>query len=233
MFVAVSFAACASGTPSQQVGAAPNLGAFAPTPIEVVERMLELAEVTKDDVVYDLGSGDGRIVIMAAKRYEARGVGVEIDPLLVWFSNRSAKREGVTRLVRFLHQDALTVELSQATVVTLYLTQEANLLLRPILQVNFDRGPAWFRTLITWVTGCRSGSRRSSPKAVRSTSSICGASTSSEPVATRERVGCVAASEAQASTLLTPAAVAGKVAAHSDVRTRGTGPLQMTRRTTP
>jgi SAM-dependent methyltransferase len=134
MFVALSFAACASWTASTGIGAAPNLGTFAPTPTEVVERMLELAEVTRDDVVYDLGSGDGRIVIMAAKRYEARGVGVEVDPLLVWFSNRNAEREGVSRLVRFLHQDALAVDLSGATVVTLYLTQEANLLLRPILQ---------------------------------------------------------------------------------------------------
>jgi predicted RNA methylase len=140
LFVTWSFAACASWTPLNQLGPAPNLGAFVPTPTEVVERMLELAEVTKDDVVYDLGSGDGRIVILAAKRYGARGVGVEIDPLLVWFSNRSAKREGVTHLVRFLHQDALTVDLSQATVVTLYLTQEANLSLRPILQKQLRPG---------------------------------------------------------------------------------------------
>jgi SAM-dependent methyltransferase len=140
LFVALSFSACTSWTPSNQVGAAHNLGAFVPTPIEVVERMLELAEVNKDDVVYDLGSGDGRIVILAAKRYGARGVGVEIDPLLVWFSNRSAKREGVTHLVRFLQQDALTVDLAQATVVTLYLTPEANLSLRPILHKHLRRG---------------------------------------------------------------------------------------------
>jgi hypothetical protein len=79
-------------------------------------------------------------VILAAKRYGARGVGVEIDALLVWFSNRSAKREGVTHLVRFLHQDALTVDLSPATVVTLYLTPEANLALRPILQKQLRPG---------------------------------------------------------------------------------------------
>jgi SAM-dependent methyltransferase len=140
LFVALSIAGCETWTPLSQRGPAPNLGAFVPTPTEVVERMLELAEVTKDDVVYDLGSGDGRIVILAAQRYGARGVGVEIDPLLVWFSNRSAKREGVTHLVRFVHQDALTVDLSPATVVTLYLTQEANLLLRPILQTQLRPG---------------------------------------------------------------------------------------------
>jgi predicted RNA methylase len=140
LFVTLSFAACATSTPPNQVGPGPNLGAFVPTPTEVVERMLEVAEVTPADVVYDLGSGDGRIVILAAKRYGARGVGVEIDPILVWFSNRSAKREGVTHLVRFLHQDAFTVDLSHATVVTLYLTLEANLLLRPTLQKHLRRG---------------------------------------------------------------------------------------------
>jgi predicted RNA methylase len=113
---------------------------FVPTPSEVVERMLELAEVTKDDVVYDLGSGDGRIVILAAKRYGARGVGVEIDPVLVWFSQRDAKRELVDHLVSFRHADALTVDVSPATVVTLYLTQKANVLLRPILRRQLRPG---------------------------------------------------------------------------------------------
>ena len=92
LLVALSFAACGLSNSVDQLGPASNLGAFVPTPREVVERMLELAETTKDDVVYDLGSGDGRIVILAAKRYGARGVGVEIDPRLVWFSDRAAKR---------------------------------------------------------------------------------------------------------------------------------------------
>lgn len=108
--------------------------------MEVVERMLELAEITKDDVVYDLGSGDGRIVILAAKQYGARGVGVEIDPQLVWFSERYAKRERIDHLVIFRHQDALSVDLSPATVVTLYLTKEANLLLRPTLRRQLRPG---------------------------------------------------------------------------------------------
>jgi SAM-dependent methyltransferase len=119
---------------------APNLGAFVPTPIDVVERMLKLAEVTKSDVVYDLGSGDGRIVNLAAERYGARGVGVEIDPQLVWFSRRSAKRAQVEHLVTFLNEDALTVDIASATVVALYLSRNANLLLRPKLQRELRRG---------------------------------------------------------------------------------------------
>ncbi len=132
--------ACAHGTVSGPAQPAPNLGAFVPTPSETIERMLELAEVTADDVVYDLGSGDGRIVILAAKRYGARGVGVEIDPTLVWFSIRNARREHVDHLVTFLHQDALTIDVSPATVVTLYLSPQANRRLRPILQTQLRPG---------------------------------------------------------------------------------------------
>ena len=119
---------------------APNLGRFEPTPIEIAERMLQLAGVTRDDVVYDLGSGDGRIVILAARRYGARGVGVEIDPQLVWFSRREAKRLQVEHLVTFFHADALTANVAAATVVTLYLTPQANLLLRPKLQRELRPG---------------------------------------------------------------------------------------------
>ena len=95
--------------------------------------MLELAEVKKGDVVYDLGSGDGRIVIRAAKKYGARGVGVEIDPDLVQRSRNNARDEGVGDLVEFREQDALTVDVSPATVVTLYMLPEFNAKLRPIL----------------------------------------------------------------------------------------------------
>ena len=107
---------------------------FVPTPFEVVDRMLEMAEVKKVDVVYDLGSGDGRIVIRAAKKYGARGVGIEIDPELVRLSEDRAKKEGVDHLVEFREQDALTVDLSGATVVTLYMLPEFNAKLRPRLQ---------------------------------------------------------------------------------------------------
>lgn len=102
--------------------------------------MLELARITRDDVVYDLGSGDGRIVITAAKRFGARGVGVEIDPRLVWFSRETARREGVENLVRFWNEDALVVDLSEATVVTLYLSPQGNRLLRPKLQRELAAG---------------------------------------------------------------------------------------------
>lgn len=95
--------------------------------------MLELAEVKKGDVVYDLGSGDGRIVIRAAKKYGARGVGVEIDPDLVQRSRAMAKDEGVGPLVEFREEDALTVDVSPASVVTLYMLPEFNAKLRPIL----------------------------------------------------------------------------------------------------
>ncbi len=131
---------CAGLAPPGPQHSAPNLGAFVPTPIEVVERMLQLGEVTEDDVVYDLGSGDGRIVNLAAERYGARGVGVEIDPQLVWFSRRYAKRARVEHLVRFLSEDALTVDIAPATVVTLYLSRDANLLLRPKLHRELRRG---------------------------------------------------------------------------------------------
>jgi ribosomal protein L11 methylase PrmA len=95
--------------------------------------MLELARVTKDDVVYDLGSGDGRIVIMAAQRFGARGVGVEIDPHLVWEAHENAQRAGVADRVHFLVQDLFATDLRAATVVTLYLMQSVNLELRPKL----------------------------------------------------------------------------------------------------
>jgi SAM-dependent methyltransferase len=138
--VAALVVGCAGLDPPGPQGPAPNLGAFVPTPIEVVEQMLKLAEVSQDDVVYDLGSGDGRIVNLAAQRYGARGVGVEIDPQLVWFSRRSAKHAQVEHLVRFLNEDASTVDIAPATVVTLYLSRHANLLLRPKLQRELRRG---------------------------------------------------------------------------------------------
>ena len=118
----------------------PDLGRFDPSPIEVADRMLQLANVTRDDVVYDLGSGDGRIVILAARRYGVRGVGVEIDPKLVWFSRQEAKRRQVEHLVTFFHADALIADVSAATVVTLFLTPQANLLLRPKLQRELRPG---------------------------------------------------------------------------------------------
>ena len=111
----------------------PNLAPFVPTPQDVVNRMLELASVTSADLIYDLGSGDGRIVITAAERFGARGVGIDIDPQRIAESNANAERAGVTHLVRFIEQDAMTVDLSEATVVTLYLLSSSNMKLRPML----------------------------------------------------------------------------------------------------
>ena len=106
---------------------------YVPTPHEVVAEMLNMAEVTKDDVVYDLGCGDGRIVIAAAKQYGARGVGVDIDPELIRVCRENARKAGVTGRVKFLLRDLFETELREATVVALYLTPELNLQLRPKL----------------------------------------------------------------------------------------------------
>ena len=117
-------------------GCAPVPGQEVPyvvTPPEVVDAMLRLAGVGRDDVVYDLGSGDGRIVIAAARDFGARGVGIEIDPRLVAQSTRSAERAGLAERVRFVQQDLFETDLRPATVVTLYLTRELNLRLRPKL----------------------------------------------------------------------------------------------------
>ena len=113
---------------------------YVATPPAVVAKMLELAQVTQDDVVYDLGSGDGRIVIMAAQRFGARGVGVEIDPQLVWEAHDNAKRAGVADRVQFLLQDLFETDLRAATVVTLYLMQSVNLELRPKLWRELQPG---------------------------------------------------------------------------------------------
>ena len=107
---------------------------FVPSPMLVVERMLQLAEVRRDDVLYDLGSGDGRIVIEAAKKFGVRGVGVDLNPTLVEQARRKAAAEGVSHLVEFRAADGLTVDISQATVVTLYMFKWFNNQMRPKLQ---------------------------------------------------------------------------------------------------
>ncbi len=106
---------------------------FVPTPEEVVEAMLRLAEVDKNDVVYDLGSGDGRIPITAARRFGARAVGIDLDPKLVAQATRSAQEAGVGDRVRFIEGDIFEADISAATVVTLYLLTSINERLRPKL----------------------------------------------------------------------------------------------------
>jgi precorrin-6B methylase 2 len=111
----------------------PTLAPYIPTPQDVVDRMLADADVTRSDTVYDLGSGDGRIVITAAKKYGARGVGIDIDPDRISESRANARAAGVADLVDFQRGDILQADVSRATVVTLYLVSSANLKLRPIL----------------------------------------------------------------------------------------------------
>lgn len=117
-----------------------SLAPYVPTPQDVVDRMLTLAEVGPNDVVYDLGCGDGRIVITAAQKFGATGVGVDIDPDRIKESEANAKAAGVEGKVNFLQQDAMTVDVSPATVVTLYLLSSSNLKLRPMLTKQLRPG---------------------------------------------------------------------------------------------
>jgi SAM-dependent methyltransferase len=115
---------------------------FVPTGQKVVEKMLELAEVKKGDVLYDLGSGDGRIVITAAKKYgvKAVGFGFEIDPELIKQSRERIRKEKLEKLAEIREQDILTVDLSPATVITMYLLPEVNLKLRPKIRSQLKPG---------------------------------------------------------------------------------------------
>lgn len=131
--------AVAGQTPQRRPDA-PQLAPYVPTPQEVVDRMLQLAGVGKGDTVIDLGCGDGRIPITAAKAYGARGIGVDIDPQRIAEANANAKQAGVTNLVSFRLQDAMAVDLREATVVTLYLLSASNLKLRPILTSQLKAG---------------------------------------------------------------------------------------------
>jgi precorrin-6B methylase 2 len=114
---------------------------FVPTPPEVVAAMLKVARVGKGDVIYDLGSGDGRIVITAVKDFgAARGVGIDIDPERIAEASANALQAGVADRVTFLNQDLFTTNLSEATVVTLYLLPSLNLRLRPKLLSDLRPG---------------------------------------------------------------------------------------------
>lgn len=113
---------------------------YVPTPVAVVDKMLELANVQANDLIYDLGSGDGRIVIAAAQKYGARGIGIEIDPKRIQAANENAKKAGVSDRVQFLQQDLFQTDFSNATVVTLYLLPRLNLKLRPKLLQELKPG---------------------------------------------------------------------------------------------
>jgi hypothetical protein len=114
--------------------------AFIPTPPETVDEMLRQARLTSDDVLYDLGSGDGRIPIRAAEVYGVRAVGIEIDPALVAVAREAARRAGVAHLVTFRAGDIYREDLRGATVVTLYLSDTINLSLRPKLLRELPAG---------------------------------------------------------------------------------------------
>lgn len=113
---------------------------FVPTPNEVVDKMLELAAVTAADTVYDLGCGDGRIVITAAQRYHARGVGIDIDPRRIGEATYHARQAGVAERVRFVEADLFTADIREATVVTLYLLTRLNAKLKPKLLAELKPG---------------------------------------------------------------------------------------------
>lgn len=113
---------------------------YVPTPSKVVEEMLNVAGVTGNDLLYDLGSGDGRIVITAAQKFGTQGVGIDINPKLIQEAFNNAQKAGVTDRVQFLQQDLFKTDLSKATVVTLYLLRSVNLKLRPKLLKELKPG---------------------------------------------------------------------------------------------
>ena len=156
---------------------------YVPTPQDVVEKMLEMAQVKKGDVVYDLGSGDGRIVVTAAKKYGVKAIGFEIDPERIKESHENIRKAGVGNLVEIRQQDIRTVDLSAASVLTMYLLPEVNLMIRPniwkqmkpgsrVVSHDFDMadwkpvktesikdGSGWDHTLYLWRVEKKDASR--------------------------------------------------------------------------
>ena len=155
---------------------------YYPTPPETVAEMLRLANIKKGDVLYDLGSGDGRIPIAAAKQFGIRAVGIEIDQKLITEAESNARDAGVAELVRFRNEDMFRIDVSEANIVTLYLSEKLNILLRPkllrelrpgsrIISHDFRMGDwkpeqtvrvPWgklYRTVYLWTVPRRSSSR--------------------------------------------------------------------------
>ena len=125
---------------AQEEGQDKSLAPYVPSPYKVVEKMLELAEVNENDTVYDLGCGDGRIVIMAAEKFGAKGVGVDYDPERVEEARANVKEKGLENKVTIILEDAMKVDVSSATVVTLYLLEKSNALLKPNLEKYLKPG---------------------------------------------------------------------------------------------
>jgi predicted RNA methylase len=135
LLLLVCLIACAGVAGAQQ----PDV-IYVPTPQDVVDEMLKLAKVGAGDVLYDLGSGDGRIAVTAAKRYGIRAYGIDIDPQRVQEANENARKNGVTQLVQFRREDLFKANFSEATVVTLYLLPDLNVKLRPRLLAELKPG---------------------------------------------------------------------------------------------
>ena len=153
VFLSLAISAGRSAAGEQSAAPVPDV-VYIPTPQPVVEAMLDAAGVKGTDVVYDLGSGDGRIVITAAKKYHARGVGIELDPELVKKATENAAAAGVGDRVRFVAANLFDADISEASVVTLYLLQSINERLRPklvrelkpgtrVVSHVFNMGPEW------------------------------------------------------------------------------------------
>lgn len=148
ILMALLLTAVASPAVAQALQAAPQTATrmrepdvvYVPTPQEVVDRMLAIANVRKGDVLYDLGSGDGRIPITAAKQFGVPGVGIDINPERIAEANANAKAAGVTNLVQFRNEDLFEADFSKATVVTLYLLPELNVKLMPRLMKTLKPG---------------------------------------------------------------------------------------------
>ena len=145
--LALGLVAVLAATPSAPAGAQEAATAtrrpdviYVPTPEEVVDAMLQVAKVTKNDVVYDLGTGDGRIPVTAAKKYGARGVGIDIDPQRIKDATENVQKNGVGDRVRIIQGDLFETDISEATVVTLYLLPSLNQKLMPKLMKELKPG---------------------------------------------------------------------------------------------
>ena len=139
LLLAFALAFGSAGALPQATTPAPDV-IFVPTPQEVVDKMLELAKVGKGDVLYDLGSGDGRIPVTAAKRFGIRAYGIDIDPQRIAEANENARKNGVSHLVQFRQENLFKADFSRATVVTLYLLPDLNVKLRPRLLAELKPG---------------------------------------------------------------------------------------------
>jgi ribosomal protein L11 methylase PrmA len=133
------FAVLLAPLAAQAQGRTPDV-IYVPTPQEVVDEMLKVADVKKGDRLYDLGSGDGRIAVTAAQRYGIRATGIDIDPERIKEANANAKKAGVTKLVDFRQADLFKADFKDATVITLYLLPDLNVKLRPRLWAELKPG---------------------------------------------------------------------------------------------